>query len=272
MKLIKQNDSAGGLIFKQNNNGKAMKQNYNFGRGFNKSLTNNCYIECPFVPQITEPFTILSWNDLNPPTSDISLQSNCFLLRDLDNGAKLSMGVRAYSGTTILSRANVWNSGSGHSVIGSAPWSSGQKGMLGVRTDGVQFQAIRSNSYGTLQLNSSLNQSASTNLYAALSNYSGIKYESRLVLDFKVYSRKITDEEVSYLYNNNLGNEPLSVFGLKAWYKMNNAEILEYKGNSAVCVRDYSGNGNHGFIHGLPAGTLQEQLTWANSNIFFTSL
>ena len=67
MKLIKQNDSAGGLIFKQNNNGKAMKQNYNFGRGFNKSLTNNCYIECPYVPQITDPFTILSFNELKNP-------------------------------------------------------------------------------------------------------------------------------------------------------------------------------------------------------------
>src|SRR5690554_1247700 len=250
-----------------------MKQNYNFGRGFNRSLTNNCYIECPYVPQITDPFTILSFNDLNPPTSDPSLQSNCFLLRDLDNGAKLSLGLRTYQSNTILSRANVWNSGSGHLIIESGgPWGSGQKGMLGVRTDGAQFQTIRSNIYGTLLFNSILNQSASTNLYVALSNYGGIKYESRLVRDFKVYSRAIPDSEIRYLYNNLLGNEPLSVLGLMAWYRMEKAEILQYDGSDAVCVRDETGNENHGFIHGLPAGTLQEQLDWANENLFFISL
>lgn len=272
MKLIKQNNSAGGLIFRQNVNGKAMKQNYNFGRGFNKSLTNNCYIECPYVPQITEPFTILSWNDLTPPTSNNSVQSNCFLLRDLDDGAKLSVSTRVYTTQVPLAKAEVWNTAAGYVNIDLGSLDGKRRGMMGVRTDGIQFQAIRNENPGPPYYNSTLNQSASTNLYAALSNFTGIRYESRLVRDFKVYSRPITDSEIIYLYNSTLGNEPLSVFGLRAWYRMEVAEILQYNGSDAICVRDYSGNENHGFIHGLPAGTLQEQLDWANENLFLISL
>ncbi len=65
MKIIKQNDSSGGLIFKQNTTGKAMKQNYNFGKGFWKSVTNNVYIECPAgtITSLNNPLSIVGFID-----------------------------------------------------------------------------------------------------------------------------------------------------------------------------------------------------------------
>src|SRR5690554_3739751 len=47
MKLIKQNDSAGGLIFKQNINGKAMKQNYSFGQTI--ILSSGLFLDFPSI-------------------------------------------------------------------------------------------------------------------------------------------------------------------------------------------------------------------------------
>ena len=43
MKLIKQNDEAGGLVLTQNLAGKAMKQNYNFGNCLTNKLSTGSY-------------------------------------------------------------------------------------------------------------------------------------------------------------------------------------------------------------------------------------
>lgn len=87
---------------------------------------------------------------------------------------------------------------------------------------------------------------------------------------FLLYGRDLTENELRYLYNNELGNGPLNLNLLLVYYKYLQAEIFDFGGTigQAVGVRDYSGNNNHGRIMNLPAGTLQEQLDYANANLF----
>lgn len=88
---------------------------------------------------------------------------------------------------------------------------------------------------------------------------------------FLFYKRILSEEEYAYWKNNYLGNEPLLRTDLVFFLKMSaKAEIFDFGGvvGQAVGIRDYSGNNYHGRIRNLPAGTLQEQLDYANANLF----
>ena len=91
---------------------------------------------------------------------------------------------------------------------------------------------------------------------------------NRVYDELIVFDRKISLDEYRYINNNRNGNPPLTNQGLFIYLKLNGAEILSIGGVDKVGVRDYSGNNHHGEIMNLPAGTLQEQLDWANANLF----
>lgn len=91
---------------------------------------------------------------------------------------------------------------------------------------------------------------------------------NRIYDELIVFDRKISLEEYRHINNNRNGNPPLTNQGLFIYLKLNSAEILSIGGVNKVGVRDYSGNNRHGEIMNLPAGTLQEQLDWANANLF----
>lgn len=97
--------------------------------------------------------------------------------------------------------------------------------------------------------------------------------ESRAAGDFYLYDRGITSEEINYFYNNGLGNSELNRSGLIYQSRLEKAEILDFSANQdgsdlRVGLRDESENLNHGEQTGLPAGTLQEQVDYANNNLF----
>ena len=83
-----------------------------------------------------------------------------------------------------------------------------------------------------------------------------------------VYNREFVESERIFYHNNGIGNDPQSVADLFIDIRNDKAEILTIGGVQKVGVRDYSGNNHHGEIMNLPAGTLQEQLDWANANLF----
>ena len=90
---------------------------------------------------------------------------------------------------------------------------------------------------------------------------------------FRFYSRSISEGESLYAYANGLGSDPQLTVGLEINMYCNFAEILDFStlqdgSDMRVGCRDYSGNNHHGEIMNLPAGTLQEQLDWANANLF----
>ena len=91
---------------------------------------------------------------------------------------------------------------------------------------------------------------------------------NRVYDELIVFDRKISLDEYRHINNNRNGNPPLTNQGLFIYLKLNSAEILSIGGVDKVGVRDYSGNNRHGEIMNLPAGTLQEQLDWANANLF----
>jgi len=88
-----------------------------------------------------------------------------------------------------------------------------------------------------------------------------------------LFDRELSDVEYRYLYNNRLGRDLLSKDGLLLDLHNNRAEILDFSeeqdgSDTRVGVRDFSGNNYHGEIMNLPAGTLEEQLSYANVNLF----
>jgi len=84
-----------------------------------------------------------------------------------------------------------------------------------------------------------------------------------------IFNRELTLEELRWMHNNQSMNPPITLQGAAHDYVMNNRnfEILELDGVDKVCVRDRIG-GRHGEVMNLPAGTLQEQLSYANNNLF----
>jgi|GEM_PF-1584826 len=88
-----------------------------------------------------------------------------------------------------------------------------------------------------------------------------------------LFNRELSEVEYRYLYNNRLGRDLLSKDGLLLDLHNNRAEILDFSeeqdgSDTRVGIRDFSGNNYHGEIMNLPAGTLEEQLSYANVNLF----
>jgi len=265
MKLLKQNDTAGGLIFKQNTAGKALKQNHNFGIGFWKGSSINAYIEIPDIIDIQIDFSILTW--FNTTQSDNPF-SYLWLIRDQLDKCFLS-SYRVNTNKTILS-GGTWNT-SFTPIISSTIATTTSTGLtLGsMSRSGNNLYQWSDNKPRVDVINASFYTSALKNIYLGLGNASsGLGYNISPQREVYIYQRSITNDEQLYLYNNRLGNDALSVYQMKGYYKLDNAEILTYNSVDSVCVRDYSGLNNHGKIINLPAGTLEQQLTYANANLF----
>ena len=84
-----------------------------------------------------------------------------------------------------------------------------------------------------------------------------------------IFNRTISDGEYRYIYQNGIGSESQLQSGLVGRYNFNTAEILNNGSGDAVVIRNVSTH-NDALRHidyiGLPAGTLQEQLDYANQN------
>lgn len=86
--------------------------------------------------------------------------------------------------------------------------------------------------------------------------------------DINVFSRYLPLHEIMYYRSNMQGSEVQTRNNLVMASSLSRAEILQIEGNDRIAVFDRSGNDVHGEIFGIPAGTLQEQLDWANENLF----
>lgn len=239
MKLFKQNDSVGGLIFKQNTNGKVMKQNYDFGKGFISTFSPSIYFDIPFAKEITGDFTILMFAN-----KKLNSVNNPQILR-----------VNGIANTYVQ-------------------FSSGNKdNAFAVNlTPSIQQKTLTGFSYsnGVVRYISSINsiESFSKFLNEAIAFFrvgASTSTVGKLVINnIVVFNRAVGAEEMIYLKNKSLGNELLNTSGLYAQYPMNKFDIIN---SSFVGFQDVSGNGNHTEIKGLPAGTIEEKLLYANMNL-----
>lgn len=236
MKLIKQNDSAGGLIFKQNQNGKAMKQNYNFGK---KSIIQNrsIWLDIPnLISEDATGWTFCLWT--RDGVLSIADRRPIFYTRNAENTVRLDVWDNVSSRTQDLGFINVFY----------APAIDQQTNFLCVTHDGV-------NNFIISEINI-----AKGGVRAGSPGLSDID-------DLRIFDRTIDNSEASYAYNNRLGNDPLSVLGLKCWINFNTPEIF----GSEIIHSDLSGNGNYARYNGLPAGTMEEKLQYVIDNLLISA-
>lgn len=90
---------------------------------------------------------------------------------------------------------------------------------------------------------------------------------------FSIFNRELSPYEYLFYVSNLNGNEFLTKIGIEIDLKCDVAEILDFStlqdgSNMRVGVRDYSGNNHHGQIMNLPVGSLADQLSYANANLF----
>ena len=90
---------------------------------------------------------------------------------------------------------------------------------------------------------------------------------------FFLFNRKLSNAEMAFLYNNGLGSYFQLTTGLEIYLIMNMAEIIDFSltqdgSDMRVGCRDVSGFNRHGKIMNLPAGSLEDQLAFANTNLF----
>lgn len=251
MKLIKQNDSAGGLIFKQNQNGKAMKQNYNFGRGFNSN--NNIYSEAE-LDTVLDGFSFIIFGK-NWYSSDLIP----FLVIEFSNGTRIDISSR---GITDSLRLKITNSPDFPNIDAIG---------LGKHTNAIFSVAFSNN---RIYYNGTLIHTLTESQIPA--NYFSGKIITKIRIgitsdatrfmtmgESTFFNREISQTEISYMHNNLLGNEPLNSVGILSRYLANNAAV----NGTDIVYEDVVGT-HHQKIIGLPAGTIQEQLDYANSNHF----
>lgn len=248
MKLIKQNDSAGGLIFKQNTAGKAMKQNYNFGKAFR---TKN-----------------MLTGDIVLDSSDILNKDITVLFRYRDTGAGYHSQFIMYSGESYNTQSiSARSAGTNLSFV---KYTDGVKTSSGEAGNRVKLSANNAHCFvfaatdipnyaGDVKL-----RLATGYHYLYFSGNNIINYAGRdaVLQHIAVFDRELDASEITYYYNNGLGNELLNTSGLLAEIEVSAGAIVE----DNIVLSDKSGNNRNMIIVGLPAGTLEDQLAYFNSN------
>lgn len=231
MKLLKQNDNAGGLIFKQNQAGKAMKQNYNFG--LKSAITNRAYfLEIPtLIGQSFDELSVSMWGNHNNVANP---RYPIFFLRNADATIRLD----------VFEGMNQRENSPGFSNLLFAPNISFSTNYLSVN---------KSNS-DTLVIDT---------LSIAKGGVRGNDGTTSEINELRIYSRHVSLVEANHEYNNRLGNDPLNTNQLICWIKFNNPIIS----GSDIIHFDQSGNNNHAVYKGLPAGTMEEKLVFVQDNL-----
>jgi len=243
IKILRQNQDAGGRVLKQNESagGKILKQNYNFGKIL--TPTSSLHLQNPLVGD----FSILNYN------KSLSI-GDYILLRD---GSVDNYKLRVASGNDFY-----WfQSGSIFAQILGVPYiGTGGKMFSGFCREGSSYKRV---------LNQSIANGTGLNSALVINN---IFFQIRSVAVVYIFNRCLSDAEIQHVWNNSNGNSPLSTLGLIGYYKYERAEILNaFDGVNVIpspSIRDYSGFDNHIIINGLPSGTLEEQVEYANINRF----
>ena len=251
MNIIKQNDSAGGLIFKQNTGGKAMKQNYNFGKAWKSYNPGSAYIDINKVIPPNTPFSIGFFS------KSVGLGgAGNFIISDL-----LPIDKLRFQNTNTINKNYI-------------TYNSIEANMSGLDVPVIFLFSLIFNNINAsyLGLNESLIPITSTKLTETISKITlrrtPLSASYSKVNGLFIYDRALSLEELIYRKQSRLGNDLLNLNMLWAEYPLDGANILNTGGADFVGVRDISGNNRHQPILSLPVGSLQDQLTWANANCF----
>lgn len=256
MKIIKQNDSAGGLIFKQNTNGKAMKQNYIFGRGLLDPV-NRIELDLQQYDK-SNGLSLLFFSKapllVSGGANFLRIYTNLYYY-SLRSATYMSAVIRKY----FLNNSYIGSEGAYNPTLVMFP-PSPYVGLLYIYLSS-DFKTLKiyyntTNEIHEITANSSID---SEEILDKL-NFTGISH----ITDLAIFERELNVIELNYKFNNRLGNPFLSEFKLASLFNLNNASIIN---NSFVGIVDQIKTGGMP-LSSLPAGTLSEQLAYANDNFF----
>lgn len=256
MKIIKQNDSAGGLIFKQNTNGKAMKQNYNFGYCYSPIFNGDIYRINKMIGETHPVLTLISivkrgttslTNGINPYIASSSSFATYYRM-------SLETHLRMYDNNVQVG-GSAFNTTSPAKAIMAHRIGTNERFRFGashLTTSGVFDSALTVSSPSKTL---ALTEFKGTSIYEASARHA----INRLV----AFSRSLSNSEIDYFINNMLGNELLNTSGLL--FDINFSEAKEI--NGIVQMEDVSGNGYHAQLLGLPVGTNEEKILYIKNNM-----
>ena len=259
-----------GKILRSNQTGEVLKQNYNFGSTVYNNGINSIYLSVPYMigRNISTPFS--------------------FFLYTKNSGVSTSYGFFHVIGNNDYRVSSNSDNGVDRNRIdyffesGSGIGISIDQG-LSVLTAGIfdntnvkcfYNSTIDQNNYSGGYINN-----VNKFLIGASPYRTGIslaKFMNSKIGTFEFYERALTDDEYLFRYNNGLGNEVKSNVNLILKYDMEFAEILDFSiaqdgSDLKVGIRNKGSVIHaHAEILGLPSGTLQEQLDYANANLFET--
>lgn len=218
-----------GKILRSNQTGSVLKQNYNFGRAFNPTLSY-------------EGIEI----DLNM-TGDFSF---VFFYKD--------------DSTTRETVASIDDADINACYFSSSPASAGNfitKGLFAGNT----ILKGKSNVF----LISTILENTTIGVFSVGGKqYLNVAPLESKVTDIYISNTILLDNEINFLFNNSLGNEIINNSGLIVHLKTKEAIAKDLGSGLVPVIENEISDNYHGKILNLPAGTLQEQLDYANANLF----
>jgi hypothetical protein len=258
MAILKQNGASGKIL--RNNDGKALKQNYNFGNilktGYDQG--SNYYVVRDL--DLSTPITFLMHIKRNYTTTDIAPLnlisdtggSQYFMFRQ-SAGSKANGAYCLGTYGTVNTQTNTYTVAVSENTysfqIESGSELSGNGGLGFTSQNFVsKLDDIEADGFTEFRF---------PKLYS--SNYGLDGYG-----DILIFSRIITEEELLYYRNNGLGNEPLNTYGLIAKFNFSEFEIID---DTYVGFRNSIQDKYHIEFKNPPDGTVAEQLEYANTNL-----
>ncbi len=241
MKIIKQNDEAGGLIFKQNTAGKAMKQNYNFARWLESKTIDTAILN---IEQYWKDVSVLMWLRAKGGNST-NLNMCDSPLIGVAGGAK-----------RLYVNGGVW--------VYNDPLAGSYVTDKGLYYCDGKTNVHKCDGYSSAFQNPFSVAPTSQKLIFKISVYGGYH---RIV----IFNRSLSKDEVVYFFNNRLGNEILNVSGVVSDFNFGSQNFTQVK----VSGIDYAGiedtvSGFHAYLTNMPAGTITDKINYANLNFLKT--
>lgn len=258
--------------------GNVLRENFQFSKGFYNGDLVNAYLRMPHFANVisrSSEWTMLGWVNHNNSLSGNLCYPVLAIVNANASGAGVSLAAAILNNSTLehvkSETASLFGSGPSGFIVRAG-------GSPGRNFVGFHYNGIDELRY---YLNSSVSQQAYsnvawaydfTNVYIAVYNRFGTVSYPIICDEYVVFNRALSAQEASYIYNAKTGNDPASIEGLKGWYKMELAEILDFSiaqdgSDLRAGIRDRSDNFNHLDFINVPAGTNQERVDYINTNL-----
>ncbi|NJO88952.1 MAG: hypothetical protein HC831_08335 [Chloroflexia bacterium] len=269
--------SAEGLIYK-NFEGNFLKSNFDFGDALRPFSGTNMLELTPNQLISKDNFCILYWlgrasaqNTSNTPAT----YNNTSLELRFNTGATSDLNFRLSTNNSTFPNYYYPAIVTGNSFFVGANTGQDSNGLIG-----LMFNTDISTRIITKLMNHNITRDQTrfdVQDRSLVSGINRIRFGKSLpygavITEILVLNRIPSNQELNVIFLNGNGNDYQSLEGAVAYYKTNTAEVLpcpDGLGGSVnqPGIRDYTINNNHMRFLGLPAGTNQEKVDFANSTV-----